>query len=68
MRNNNSEAHINIHLLKMDVWKCSVKDVSVEAERDVYDVIKQRATSILYCLSLFVGMRRLERPTPTSRT
>lgn len=53
MRNNNSEAHINIHLLKMDVWKCSVKDVSVEAERDVYDVIKQeRQAFYIACRSL----------------
>lgn len=53
MRNNSLETHIKINLLKIDVWKCYVKDVSVEAERDVYDVIKQKRQAFyIACRSL----------------
>ena len=33
-----------------------------------YKEDKTKATSNFHCLSPYVGMRRLERPTPTSRT
>ena len=55
-----------------------VDDYRTDNENEVFKIFrrisanykedKTKATSNFHCLSLYVGMRRLERPTPTSRT